>query len=388
MRAKLLFAIGASSVLCSVLTAAALAQEVKSKGGVTTVTEPKTGPAGSGIDFENARPMALPNPGLAAPSDVGRFNPPANLGARGVSPGGIGSGVTNPIQLFQPEALPKSDDSGEGSGVTPEEYGTSGQVYTTSLADAYNDYTVKYWPFRPAGRLFFLIGSSSFVCSASLIKPGVVVTAAHCVANYGQSQFYSGWTFVPAYQNGTAPYGTWTASNATVLTAYYNGTDNCAVFGVVCPDDVAVLVLNPQSGKYPGTTTGWFGYGWGGYNFNSSLQAEITQLGYPVALNGGFYMQRTDSQGYTSASNSNNTIIGSLMTGGSSGGPWVTNFGLTPKLASPTTFGSGASHNIVVGVTSWGYTNTSPGPKQMGAAPFTSGNIVTLVNAVCTTGPC
>ena len=29
------------------------------------------------------------------------------------------------------------------------------------------------------------------MCSASLIKPGIVVTAAHCVANYGQHQFYS-----------------------------------------------------------------------------------------------------------------------------------------------------------------------------------------------------
>ena len=40
---------------------------------------------------------------------------------------------------------------------------------------------------------------------------------------------------------------------------YYTGTDNCAVFGVVCPDDVAVIVLNPQSGRYAGVFTGWYG---------------------------------------------------------------------------------------------------------------------------------
>ena len=34
--------------------------------------------------------------------------------------------------------------------------------------------------------LFFKIGSSTYVCSASLIKRGVVVTAAHCVANFGR----------------------------------------------------------------------------------------------------------------------------------------------------------------------------------------------------------
>jgi hypothetical protein len=151
-----------------------------------------------------------------------------------------------------------------------------------------------------------------------------------------------------------------------------------------------VIVLNPQSGRYAGVITGWYGYGWNGYSYNSSQQALISQLGYPVALDNGLLMERGDSQGYTSAPNSNNTIIGSLMTGGSSGGPWLVNLGLTTAVASPTTFGFAASHNIVVGVTSWGYTNTSPGPKQQGAAPFTSGNIVVLVNTVCahTPGAC
>jgi hypothetical protein len=229
-----------------------------------------------------------------------------------------------------------------------------------------------------------LIGANSFVCSASLIKPGIVVTAAHCVANYGQSQFYSGWTFVPAYNNGSAPYGTWTAASATILTKYYNGTDSCAQFGVICPDDVALLTLNPQSGNYAGNSAGWFGYGWDGYGFNASSQALITQLGYPVALDGGLLMERNDSQGFVAPSLSNNTIIGSLMTGGSSGGPWLVNFGLPPSL-SGISFGSAASHNIVVGVTSWGYTDTSV--KQQGASPFTSGNIVKLVTRVCTATP-
>jgi len=75
------------------------------------------------------------------------------------------------------------------------------------------------------------------------------------------------------------------------------------------------------------------------------------------------------------------------MTGGSSGGPWVTNLGKPPTLSSPTTFGYGASHEVVVGVTSWDYTTTNPGPKQMGAAPFTSFNIESLVNAVCSATP-
>jgi hypothetical protein len=162
-----------------------------------------------------------------------------------------------------------------------------------------------------------------------------VVTAAHCVANYGKKTFQSGWQFVPGYSNGSAPYGTWTVAFAYVLTSYYDGTDPCAQSGVVCQDDVAVLVLNPQSGKYVGSTVGWFGYEYGG-GFTSAGLAAITQLGYPGGLDSALYMERTDSQAYTSSSSSNNHVIGSNQNQGSSGGPWVENFGLPSALTGET----------------------------------------------------
>jgi hypothetical protein len=168
------------------------------------------------------------------------------------------------------------------------------------------------------------------------------------------------------------------------MTSYYDGTDPCAAAGVICQDDMAVIVLSPQAGSYAGNRTGWYGYGWNGYSYNPSALALIDQLGYPVALDSGVYMERNESQGFVSASNSNNTIIGSLMTGGSSGGPWLVNLGMPPTL-NGTAFGTAASHNTVVGVTSWGYTNSAV--KQQGASPFTSSNIVTLVNTVCGSTP-
>ena len=117
--------------------------------------------------------------------------------------------------------------------------------------------------------------------------------------------------------------------------------------------------------------------------FRSNL-TQITQLGYPAGLNNDAYMERTDSYGYVSSGNSNNTVIGSNMNGGSSGGPWVINFGLPSALTGETN-GSAPAANTVVGVTSWGYTSTSP--KEQGAAPFTSGNVVALVNAACSATP-
>jgi hypothetical protein len=110
----------------------------------------------------------------------------------------------------------------------------------------------------------------------------------------------------------------------------------------------------------------------------------ITQVGYPVALDGGALEERNDSQGYISTDLSNNTIIGSLETGGSSGGPWVVNLGLRPALDG-TSFGAFANPNVVVGVTSWGYASTDI--KQQGASPFTRNNIAVLVAAACAANP-
>ncbi|MDD5273893.1 MAG: trypsin-like serine protease, partial [Methylovulum sp.] len=326
----------------------------------------------------NAIPMPLPiiPKNLSAPAATAA---PAFLGVPGFSAGHAGDGKQSPT------LVPKSSFIDEDSGFISQEFGTQNHPYTTSLVNLKNDIASKRYPNSATGKLYFNIGSLTYVCSASLIKPGVIVTAAHCVASFGNSSFYSNWLFVPALDGSTAPYGQWTAQAAWVKTSYYNGTDSCAVSGVVCTNDVAVITLAPINGKYAGNKAGWYSYGWNGYSYASFLgttSAQISQLGYPQAINSGTAMLRTDSLGYVSGSYSNNTVIGSLQTGGSSGGPWLVNLGMTPSL-SGTNFGSAAKHNVVVGVTSWGY--TSDAPKEQGASPFTSNNIVSLVNSACPT---
>ncbi len=272
-------------------------------------------------------------------------------------------------------------------GIAPQDYGTNNHPFSTAKADLSSGGvtpTNTYFPYRPAGKLFFNMGSATYICSASLIKRGVAVTAAHCVANFGQKQFYTNWQFIPGYRNGAAPYGTYTVARASLLSSYYNGTDSCYQSGVICTNDVAVLVLNTNpSGAYPGNSTGWFGYATGGYGFVNN-QTQITQLGYPAGLDNGVYMERNDSSGFKNTTYSNNTIIGSNMDGGSSGGPWIVNFGIAPTLTGETN-GSAPNRNIVVGVTSWGYTSTAV--KEEGASAFTSTNITTLVNGACTAIP-
>jgi V8-like Glu-specific endopeptidase len=268
---------------------------------------------------------------------------------------------------------------------TKEQYGTANLPYSTARADLDPLPTNTQWPYRAAGKLFFLNNGKTYVCSAALIDRGLVVTAAHCVADYGKKQLFSNWEFIPGYRNGDAPFGKWTVSKAYLLSGYVEGTAPC-LYGVVCRDDVAILALasqdDPKSKKpfYAGERTGWFAYASGPAPYTASGLTHVTQLGYPVCLDNGGLMQRNDAQGAISASNHDNTVFGSLMCGGSSGGPWISNFGVKPALTD-TIDGIFAETNVVVGVTSWGATDKRV--KQQGASPFLASNIDFLVRAAC-----
>jgi V8-like Glu-specific endopeptidase len=343
------------------------------------------------LDFEHAIPMPPAESTFRPVSQAeATLKAPAAGAAKPWSRGGaLGNGIQRPIVLVLPKQIPDNGTSNgiaPTSGVIPQEFGTDGLPYTTSQVNAFADDTDVHYPFSAVGKLFFNVGTDTFMCSASLIARGiVVVTAAHCVSNFGQRQFYANWQYVPSYNNGIAPFGVSTAKSAIVLPAYFEGTDPCAQAGVICQDDVAIITLIPlnDTGTYAGTSTGWLGIGADGYGFTTSGLTQITQLGYPGKLDGGQLMERNDSQGYVDGTLSNNTIIGSLMTEGTSGGPWVVNLGIPPSL-SGTSFGQAANHNTVVGVTSWALVGDD---TKHGASPFTSGNVLALLQAACDATP-
>ena len=327
------------------IATAAFAQEpnVKVQGAVTIYTAPAAEKAVNVSNIGEAQAMPLPSidlPPIDRMEDASQQPSVVWPGAPRFSPGSTGTGVQTPVTL-PPESNAGSGDDG---GISSQEYGTQNHPFTTARVDtasvgitpASPNHVSKSYPYRAAGKLYFSDGGTSYVCSASLIKRGLLVTAAHCVSAFGANRFYTSFQYVPARYNTIAPYGVWTSEAAYVLTSYFNGTDPCTVSGVVCRDDVAVIRIAPQSAAFPGTATGWFGYAANGYGFTPGNLALINQLGYPVSHDSGLMMHRTDSQGFVDTTMSNNTVWGSRQTGGSSGGPELVNLGIRGVLNATT----------------------------------------------------
>lgn len=301
----------------------------------------------------------------------------------------------------------------------PEAYGTSTAPYTTARVAVSKlgrskvkaQVPVTSFPYRATGKIFARWGNAWYVCTASLVRKSVLITAAHCIFNYGKTT--TGWAdevrWYPANLGKKAsgrPYGVYNMHRMYIPTPYYNGTDSCTQTGVVCNNDIATIVLKKRAGKFAGKVLGWYSYGWNGYSYKranglgNTTAVQITQLGYPAAFDGGYQMMRTDAVGwYTNSGGVKGTQIGSAQTGGSSGGPWLTNFGTRPKFNKSASLGFNSKPNVVVGVTSYG--STSKGYNRQGASFFGQnreyprakygryggGNIGSLMNGTCKAQP-
>jgi hypothetical protein len=249
--------------------------------------------------------------------------------------------VTAPVDLDQPQASATPDASfGHGvftqSRVIPPSPGQ-----TAAAVDGY--------PYSTAGRLFFHDPRTGqdFVCGAAVAASSyrAILTAGQCVVHgssvAGQRYNYSNFMFIPAYDNGAAPYGKWS-------TDYYFVSNAWLYSGVLPnPRDYALLEAVDQGGKTLGSVVG--SLGWQTYRLSFN---HFTTLAYPSNLDAGVLMQRNDAQ--TSGSGGNRTWIqGSDMGSGVQGGPWIQDFGLQPAGAPKVNpFGP----NIAVGVSSYGGT--------------------------------
>ncbi|GJL72961.1 MAG: hypothetical protein NMNS01_21600 [Nitrosomonas sp.] len=290
------------------------------------------------------------------------------------------------------------------AGANQEAFGEGNHPFTTKRASSLYALDpegssidpVDKFPWSSTGKLFMKFGNDTFVCTASVIEKGLLVTAAHCVHNFGEKDngFAESVTFEPARHESSKPFGTWVAKQWWVPKVYWDGTDVCLAEapGIVCENDVAVIVVEKLEGKLIADVVGKYGFiknpEFGYARFLNQKSAQITQLGYPANDFPGDKMIRTDSVGYQDAPF--NVIIGSNQTGGSSGGPWLQNFGVKTSYTGPPP--TDDESNQVSATTSWGFTLGTV--KVQGASRFsknttytTKTNIQSLVDSACGANP-
>ncbi len=187
--------------------------------------------------------------------------------------------------------------------------------------EVFSPYTV--YPYRTIGKLFFKRGTSSYVCSAASIGGDAIWTAGHCL--HAGDNKSSGWStnvvFVPAYKDGAAPYGQWQAKQLFVRTAWYRDGNPKGL----C-QDMGGAILHRRSNRRISQTVGWLGFAYGGSKYK-----HWDQFGYPAAtpFNGQRLQTSQSSYAYDGSvgCTPNPVGVGSDLTGGSSGGPWIWKFG-------------------------------------------------------------
>jgi V8-like Glu-specific endopeptidase len=192
-------------------------------------------------------------------------------------------------------------------------------------------------PTRTNGKVFFSDGGSNYVCSGTALLSGnksTVWTAGHCVHD-GGGGFHTNWAFVPAYADGTRPYGTWTARSLLTTQGWASSGD----FSY----DLGAAVVAPSGGSSLTDVVG-------GRNitFNSSRNQTYAAHGYPAAspFNGQRLWVCNSPLQYNDTSASPATMgISCDMTGGSSGGGWIAN----GSVASVNSYGYATLPNVMFG---------------------------------------
>jgi hypothetical protein len=232
---------------------------------------------------------------------------------------------------YQPAAKPEGKPSKPGGG------GGGGDT-TTVLGASWNGGGEVL---RTTGKVLFALGSSYYVCSASVADDAVsgrsiVLTAAHCAYDETNRRFATNWMFVPEYDSAPAPlttsgsfcaqtkWGCWTASALVVHDGYASagGFNDQAV-----QHDFAFAVVG--QGGHSGTAQLDATVGSHPVSYSALPGGVDTHLfGYPAAgkYKGNDLVYCRGPLGFDPYTSNKTYRVGCNMTGGSSGGPWFVPF--------------------------------------------------------------
>ncbi|WP_251056230.1 peptidase [Streptomyces sp. ISL-94] len=186
---------------------------------------------------------------------------------------------------------------------------------------------------KTSGRVFFTMGDRTASCSGDSITSAngsTVITAGHCVKYQGA--WHTNWVFVPAYNNGSAPYGQWSATK-TFATDQWAASEDMNM-------DVGLAAVAPLNGQTLSQAVGAQGI-----LFNGGYNKKMYSFGFPAAApyDGTKLVYCSGNTGKDFLLTKDHSLACN-MTGGSSGGPWFQDFNEATGLGTQ------------VSVNSFGYT--------------------------------
>jgi V8-like Glu-specific endopeptidase len=181
-----------------------------------------------------------------------------------------------------------------------------------------------------------LFAGGTQICTASVVdSPGrdLLITAAHCIHGGKDGWYTSDITFVPGYDNGRRPYGTWTPRRMLVAPRWIAAAD---------PDlDVGFIVLKPLDGKNIQDIVGGDAIG-----INQGFTHLIRVSGYPEGSE-----QPVTCVNWTSQQAEYQVRFDCAgLPSGTSGSPWVTAY--NPDTGTGTIVGVIGGYQLG-GDTSW-----------------------------------
>jgi len=195
-------------------------------------------------------------------------------------------------------------------------------------------------PVSHIGKVFFTLGGQDYVCSGNAVvsaNESTVSTAGHCL-NEGPGSFATRWVFVPAYENGSAPYGSFAATELVTTSQWSNGGD-------ITYDTGFAVVSNSNGSSLTDTV------GASGVAFNQPRGEYYTAYGYPAAtpFNGETLQSCAGTATDDPFGQTQSQGISCDMTGGSSGGPWFLGTGSSAYQNSVNSFGYNTVRNTMFG---------------------------------------
>lgn len=217
---------------------------------------------------------------------------------------------------------------------------TSGSTTLVATTDWPNNAPIAQ---TAVGKVFFTIGTAGYVCSGALVKESdsnraIVLTAGHCVWSQSSTDgnFVTNWAFVPNYdQNPSNPI--WYASALVVRNEFASQT---SFNSTSLANDWAFAVLQPNTNGLPDNN---------GLNAYELVTTGFTTanpsfaFGYPAdAPFNGLSLKYAGATIFVDPNTKTTWGMNSTMTGGASGGPWLSNgvskdgasYGLSGKLSS------------------------------------------------------